>query len=69
MKVEEDIMLIGKFVDGEIKAITHGRKDNKIDSYLTYEKGTGNVDFVIKFEDNSVNNSKKDGIGLEKKRK
>ena len=39
MKVEEHIMLIGKFVDGEIKAITPGKKDNKIDSYLTYEKG------------------------------
>lgn len=69
MKVGKDPEVIGKFVDGEIKAITPGRKDNKIDSYLTYEKGTGNVDFVIKFEDNSVNNSKKDGIGLEKKRK
>lgn len=69
MKVGKDPEVIGKFVDGEIKAITPGRKDNKIDSYLTYEKGTGNVDFVIKFEDNSVNNSKKDDIGLEKKRK
>lgn len=69
MKVGKDPEVIGKFVDGEIKAITPSRKDNKIDSYLTYEKGTGNVDFVIKFEDNSVNNSKKDGIGLEKKRK
>ncbi len=69
MKVGKDPEVIGKFVDGEIKAITPSRKDNKIDSYLTYEKGTGNVDFVIKFEDNSVNNSKKDDIGLEKKRK
>lgn len=67
MKVEEGIVVIGKFVDGEIKAIAPGRKDNKIDSYLTYEKGTGNVDFIIKFEDNCVNNSKKDSIRLEKK--
>ncbi len=69
MIVKKGPEVIGKFVDGEIKEIIPGRKDNKTNSYLTYEKGTGNVDFIIKFKDNSVNNSKKDGISLEKKHK
>lgn len=45
---------IGKFIDGKIVPVEPAKHKNLSSEKLTYKKGTGNVDFEIKFVDKDV---------------
>ena len=53
-----EIKVIGKFVDGDIKPVVEQK--NKVGNKLTlvYKKGTGNVDYNIKFVEEDTSKRK-----------
>lgn len=55
----KEIVEIGRFVDDKIVTIPPNKQeDNSLKFELIYEKGTGNVDFEIRFVDEDVKQKK-----------